>query len=88
MKISYTKTIELTDEQALVEANEYLEKHGCKHKFEVVKCKDNQLIIYIYVKRIYADDPNVPIYHIDIALNKEQFEERISRFLTEIYSEK
>jgi hypothetical protein len=49
MKISYTKTIELTDEQALVEANEYLEKHGCKHKFEVVKCKDNQLIIYIYI---------------------------------------
>ena len=88
MKISYTKTIELTDEQALVEANEYLEKHGCKHKFEVVKCKDNELIIYIYVKHVYADDSNGPIYRVDIVLNKEQFEERISRFLTEIYSEK
>lgn len=88
MKISYTKTIELTDEQALVEANEYLEKHGCKHKFEVVKCKDNQLTIYIYVKRIYADDSDVPVYRIDITLNKEQFEERLGRFLTENYYEK
>ena len=88
MKISYTKTTELTDEQALVEANEYLTKHGCKHKFEVVKCKDNQLTIYIYVKRMYADDSNVPIYRIDMTLNKELFEERLSRFVSESYSEK
>lgn len=88
MKISYTKTIELTDEQALVEANEYLEKHGCKHKFEVVKCKDNKLTIYIYVKRIHVDVPNVPVYRIDMTLNKEQFKERLSGFVSESYSEK
>lgn len=88
MQITYTKSIELTEKQAIIETNEYLANHNCKYKFEVVKSQDNDLTIYIYVKRTHFDDPNVPIYRTGITVNKDEFEKRLSEYVAESYSDK
>lgn len=82
MKFTYTKQVELTTEDAMAKANEYLKNKGYEYVFfDVVKSEKTETTIYLVV--VYMDKT----YKVSATLNKDYFEKCLTGFLSDIYSE-
>ena len=86
MKISYTKTVELTTKQAILEANEFLEAKNVDCRFEVIKPRLNQGTIFVMVKSGWFDDCGGLMYYPSVTDDRTEFEKSLAELLTAIYS--
>ena len=86
MKISYTKTVELTTKQAILEANEFLASKNVDCRFEIVKPHLNQCAIFIMVKSGWFDDCGGVMYYPSVTDDRTEFEKCLVELLTAIYS--
>lgn len=87
MKISYTKTIELTTRHAILEANEFLASKNVDCRFEIIKPHLNQCDIFVMVQSGWSDDHGGIIYYPAVTDDKSEFEKALIEILTKSYSE-
>ena len=87
MKISYTKTIELTTRHAILVANEFLASKNVDCRFEIIKPHLNRYDIFVMVKSRWSDDCDGVMYYTSVTYDKSEFEKALIEILTKNYSE-
>lgn len=87
MKISYTKTVELTTKQAILEANEFLASKNVDCRFEIIKPRLNQGTIFVMVNGVWLANCGRIEYFPSLTNDKTEFEKSLQDILIESYYE-
>lgn len=87
MKISYTKTIEVTTRQAILEANKFLASKNVDCRFEIIKPHLNQNTIYVMVNGAWFAERGCVMYFPSVTDDKTEFEKSLQDILIESYYE-
>ena len=86
MKISYTKTVEFTTRQAILEANDFLASKKADCRFEIIKSRLNQYTIFVMVKDCWSEEYDGIKYYPSVTDDSRVFEKCLAQFLAEKYS--